>query len=74
MPVTTAQGVELSKQIGATYYIQCSSRTQQRFFYVCEDDVIVRSPRDVDQENGRNEGKRKLRRVPTSSGPSCKCG
>ncbi|XP_041009128.1 vesicle-associated protein 1-3-like isoform X3 [Juglans microcarpa x Juglans regia] len=29
MPVTTAQGVELSKQIGATYYIECSSRTQQ---------------------------------------------
>ncbi|XP_041009124.1 uncharacterized protein LOC121253218 isoform X1 [Juglans microcarpa x Juglans regia] len=32
-------------------------------FDVCEDDVIVSSPRAVDQENGRNEGE--------SSGQSC---
>ncbi|XP_010928578.3 rac-like GTP-binding protein 3 [Elaeis guineensis] len=29
MPVTTAQGEELRKQIGAAYYIECSSKTQQ---------------------------------------------
>ncbi|KAG2411247.1 hypothetical protein I3760_Q017600 [Carya illinoinensis] len=29
MPVTTAQGEELRNQIGATYYIECSSKTQQ---------------------------------------------
>ncbi|KAL9314150.1 hypothetical protein ACSQ67_019602 [Phaseolus vulgaris] len=29
MPVTTEQGEELRKQIGATYYIECSSKTQQ---------------------------------------------
>ncbi|WOL19862.1 rho-related protein from plants 1 rop1-like protein [Canna indica] len=29
VPVTTAQGDELRKQIGATYYIECSSKTQQ---------------------------------------------
>ncbi|KAF3544932.1 hypothetical protein DY000_02006011 [Brassica cretica] len=28
-PVTTAQGEELRKLIGATYYIECSSKTQQ---------------------------------------------
>ncbi|PNY09197.1 ROP small G protein [Trifolium pratense] len=29
VPVTTEQGEELRKQIGATYYIECSSKTQQ---------------------------------------------
>ncbi|KAK4857075.1 hypothetical protein QYF36_024259 [Acer negundo] len=29
VPVTTAQGEELRKQIGATYYIECSSETQE---------------------------------------------
>ncbi|PKI33251.1 hypothetical protein CRG98_046355 [Punica granatum] len=29
VPVTTAQGEELHKQIGAAYYIECSSKTQQ---------------------------------------------
>ncbi|KAI6682910.1 hypothetical protein NL676_028823 [Syzygium grande] len=29
VPVTTSQGEELRKQIGATYYIECSSKTQQ---------------------------------------------
>ncbi|GLT72727.1 hypothetical protein SLA2020_446350 [Shorea laevis] len=29
VPVTTAQGEELRKQIGAAYYIECSSKTQQ---------------------------------------------
>ncbi|KAG0473431.1 hypothetical protein HPP92_015288 [Vanilla planifolia] len=29
VPVSTAQGEELRKQIGAAYYIECSSRTQQ---------------------------------------------
>uniref|UniRef100_A0A1J3J180 Rac-like GTP-binding protein ARAC10 n=1 Tax=Noccaea caerulescens TaxID=107243 RepID=A0A1J3J180_NOCCA len=29
LPVTTAQGEELRKLIGATYYIECSSKTQQ---------------------------------------------
>ncbi|KAF4390929.1 hypothetical protein G4B88_030607 [Cannabis sativa] len=30
VPVTTAQGEELRKQIGAAYYIECSSKTQQK--------------------------------------------
>ncbi|KAL5191939.1 Rac-like GTP-binding protein ARAC8 [Glycine soja] len=29
VPVTTEQGEELRKHIGATYYIECSSKTQQ---------------------------------------------
>ncbi|RZC08178.1 Rac-like GTP-binding protein ARAC8 [Glycine soja] len=29
VPVTTDQGEELRKHIGATYYIECSSKTQQ---------------------------------------------
>ncbi|KAL8230627.1 hypothetical protein R6Q57_000405 [Mikania cordata] len=29
VPVTTAQGEELRKQMGAAYYIECSSKTQQ---------------------------------------------
>ncbi|KAL0357563.1 UNVERIFIED_CONTAM: Rac-like GTP-binding protein 3 [Sesamum calycinum] len=29
IPVTTAQGEELRRQIGASYYIECSSKTQQ---------------------------------------------
>ncbi|XP_010254428.1 PREDICTED: rac-like GTP-binding protein 3 isoform X1 [Nelumbo nucifera] len=29
VPITTAQGEELRKQIGAAYYIECSSKTQQ---------------------------------------------
>ncbi|KAH8493094.1 hypothetical protein H0E87_022372 [Populus deltoides] len=29
VPVTTAQGEELRKQIGAAYYVECSSKTQQ---------------------------------------------
>ncbi|KAM7255968.1 hypothetical protein ACFE04_011709 [Oxalis oulophora] len=34
VPVTTAQGEELRKQIGATYYIECSSKTQQEMIVV----------------------------------------
>ncbi|XP_057998627.1 rac-like GTP-binding protein 3 isoform X3 [Hevea brasiliensis] len=30
VPVTTSQGEELRKQIGAAYYVECSSKTQQR--------------------------------------------
>ncbi|XP_061952685.1 rac-like GTP-binding protein 3 isoform X1 [Populus nigra] len=30
VPVTMAQGEELRKQIGAAYYIECSSKTQQK--------------------------------------------
>ncbi|KAJ4897394.1 Rac-like GTP-binding protein ARAC10 [Raphanus sativus] len=33
-PVTTAQGEELRKLIGATYYIECSSKTQQNVIAV----------------------------------------
>jgi len=29
VPVTIAQGEELRRQIGAMYYIECSSKTQQ---------------------------------------------
>ncbi|KAF7100438.1 hypothetical protein CFC21_101954, partial [Triticum aestivum] len=29
VPVTTAQGEELRKHIGATCYVECSSKTQQ---------------------------------------------
>uniref|UniRef100_A0A6N2KSK6 Uncharacterized protein n=1 Tax=Salix viminalis TaxID=40686 RepID=A0A6N2KSK6_SALVM len=29
VPVTTAQGEDLQKQIGAAYYVECSSKTQQ---------------------------------------------
>ncbi|KAL5833569.1 hypothetical protein ACOSQ3_017243 [Xanthoceras sorbifolium] len=29
MPITTAQGEELKKMIGAVTYIECSSKTQQ---------------------------------------------
>uniref|UniRef100_A0A0D3EZY2 Uncharacterized protein n=3 Tax=Oryza TaxID=4527 RepID=A0A0D3EZY2_9ORYZ len=31
VPITTAQGEELRKQIGAPYYIECSSKTQLRY-------------------------------------------
>ncbi|CAK7328963.1 unnamed protein product [Dovyalis caffra] len=34
VPVTTAQGEELRKQIGAAYYIECSSKTQQALCYL----------------------------------------
>ncbi|KAF7080411.1 hypothetical protein CFC21_084503, partial [Triticum aestivum] len=36
IPVTTAQGEELRKQVGALYYIECSSKTQQVKFSVRE--------------------------------------
>ncbi|KAL5764735.1 hypothetical protein ACOSQ2_017329 [Xanthoceras sorbifolium] len=32
MPITTAQGEELKKMIGAVTYIECSSKTQQTVF------------------------------------------
>jgi hypothetical protein len=34
-PVTTSQGEELRKHIGATYYIECSSKTQQVHLFMC---------------------------------------
>ncbi|URE13394.1 rac-like GTP-binding protein [Musa troglodytarum] len=47
VPVSTAQGEELRKQIGAAYYIECSSKTQQyqiqTFNACCEHAFTIRT-------------------------------
>ncbi|XP_038984048.1 rac-like GTP-binding protein 5 isoform X1 [Phoenix dactylifera] len=46
IPVTTAQGEELRKQIGAAYYIECSSKTQQNVKAVFDaaTKIVIRPP------------------------------
>nr|KJB53192.1 hypothetical protein B456_008G297200 [Gossypium raimondii] len=46
LPVSTAQGEELRKQIGAAYYIECSSKTQQNVKAVFDDaiKVVIKPP------------------------------
>ncbi|KAG8638830.1 hypothetical protein MANES_14G068700v8 [Manihot esculenta] len=41
VPVTTSQGEELRKQIGAAYYIECSSKTQQNVKAVFDSAIRV---------------------------------
>ncbi|KAK9278387.1 hypothetical protein L1049_027952 [Liquidambar formosana] len=57
-PVTTAQGEELRKQIGAAYYIECSSKTQQNVKAVFDAaiKVVIKPPQK------QKEKKKKPRR------------
>uniref|UniRef100_A0A803P8X8 Uncharacterized protein n=1 Tax=Cannabis sativa TaxID=3483 RepID=A0A803P8X8_CANSA len=58
VPVTTAQGEELRKQIGAAYYIECSSKTQQNVKAVFDAAirVVIKPPQK------QKEKKKKQRR------------
>ncbi|GMN45834.1 hypothetical protein TIFTF001_015033 [Ficus carica] len=58
VPVTTAQGEELRKQIGAAYYIECSSKTQQNVKAVFDAaiKVVIKPPQK------QKEKKKKQRR------------
>ncbi|PON93343.1 Small GTP-binding domain containing protein [Trema orientale] len=58
VPVTTAQGEELRKQIGASYYIECSSKTQQNVKAVFDAaiKVVIKPPQK------QKEKKKKQRR------------
>ncbi|CAL9135529.1 rac-like GTP-binding protein 3 isoform X1 [Musa acuminata AAA Group] len=59
LPVTTVQGEELRKQIGAAYYVECSSRTQQNVKAVFDAAIkIVIQPPSKHKE----KRKRKTRR------------
>ncbi|TQD96869.1 hypothetical protein C1H46_017601 [Malus baccata] len=58
VPVTTAQGEELRKQIGAAFYIECSSKTQQNVKAVFDAAirVVIKPPQK------QKEKKKKQRR------------
>lgn len=58
VPVTTAQGEELRKQIGAAYYVECSSKTQQHVKAVFDAaiKVVIKPPQK------QKEKKKKQRR------------
>ncbi|XP_024969997.1 rac-like GTP-binding protein 3 isoform X2 [Cynara cardunculus var. scolymus] len=51
VPVTTAQGEELRKQMGAAYYIECSSKTQQNIKAVFDAAIrVVIKPQQAPKE------------------------
>ncbi|KAL9662327.1 hypothetical protein QQ045_027160 [Rhodiola kirilowii] len=62
VPVTTAQGEELRKQIGASYYIECSSKTQQNVKAVFDAAIKVVFKPDQKQEKKLKKKKRRFMR------------
>ncbi|KAL9668235.1 hypothetical protein QQ045_002613 [Rhodiola kirilowii] len=67
VPVTTAQGEELRRQIGASYYIECSSKTQQNVKAVFDAaiKVVIKMPPTNQKENV------KVKRKPRRGCASC---
>uniref|UniRef100_A0ACD5U6Z4 Uncharacterized protein n=1 Tax=Avena sativa TaxID=4498 RepID=A0ACD5U6Z4_AVESA len=58
IPVTTTQGEELRKQVGALYYIECSSKTQQNVKAVFEAAIKV----GIHPPSKQRENKKKKQR------------
>ncbi|WMV21576.1 hypothetical protein MTR67_014961 [Solanum verrucosum] len=58
VPVTTAQGEELRKQIGAAYYIECSSKTQQNVKGVFDAaiKVVIKPPQKQKEKKKQRRG------------------
>ncbi|KAI3464057.1 hypothetical protein Pfo_020720 [Paulownia fortunei] len=58
IPVTTAQGEELRKQIGAAYYIECSSKTQQNVKAVFDAaiKVVIKPPQQQREKKKPRRG------------------
>ncbi|KAE8729055.1 Rac-like GTP-binding protein 6 [Hibiscus syriacus] len=54
IPITTAQGEELKKQIGSSFYIECSSKTQQNVKAVFDAaiKVVLQPPKIKQKSNG----------------------
>lgn len=58
VPITTAQGEELKKQIGAAAYIECSSKTQQNIKAVFDSAIrVVLQPPKVKRKKKRKSHK-----------------
>ncbi|KAK6261146.1 hypothetical protein QUC31_006962 [Theobroma cacao] len=58
LPVSTAQGEELRKQIGAAYYIECSSKTQQNVKAVFDAaiKVVIKPPQKQKEKKKPSRG------------------
>eukprot|EP00252_Welwitschia_mirabilis_P008763 TRINITY_DN2091_c0_g1_i10.p1 TRINITY_DN2091_c0_g1~~TRINITY_DN2091_c0_g1_i10.p1 ORF type:complete len:107 (-),score=11.83 TRINITY_DN2091_c0_g1_i10:246-566(-) len=56
-PVTTAEGEELKKQIGAALYIECSSKTQQNIKAVFDAaiKVVIQPPKQKERKRRRSQ-------------------
>ncbi|KAJ6888645.1 hypothetical protein NC652_029664 [Populus alba x Populus x berolinensis] len=66
VPVTTAQGEELRKQIGAAYYIECSSKTQQNVKAVFDAAIkVVIKPAQKQKERKKKPRRGCLLSVPS---------
>ncbi|KAK4750724.1 hypothetical protein SAY87_004206 [Trapa incisa] len=60
VPVTTSQGEELRKQIGAAYYIECSSKTQRNVKAVFDSAIrVVIKPPQKQREKKKKKKRRK---------------
>ncbi|XP_008644256.1 rho-related protein from plants 1 isoform X1 [Zea mays] len=59
VPVTTAQGEELRRQIGAMYYIECSSKTQQNVKAVFDAaiKVVIQPPTKIREKKKKKSRK-----------------
>ncbi|KAJ4761463.1 Rac-like GTP-binding protein 3 [Rhynchospora pubera] len=57
LPVTTAQGEELRRQIGAAYYIECSSKTQQNVKAVFDAaiKVVIQPPQKLKEKKKKKQ-------------------
>ncbi|KAK8521481.1 hypothetical protein V6N13_077581 [Hibiscus sabdariffa] len=65
LPVSTAQGEELRKQIGAAYYIECSSKTQQNVKAVFDAAIkVVIKPPQKQKEKKKKPSRGCLMSVP----------
>uniref|UniRef100_A0A0D6QRM6 Uncharacterized protein n=1 Tax=Araucaria cunninghamii TaxID=56994 RepID=A0A0D6QRM6_ARACU len=58
VPVTTAEGEELRKQIGASSYIECSSKTQQNIKAVFDAaiKVVIQPPKQKEKKRRKSRG------------------
>lgn len=65
VPVTTAEGEELRKQIGAASYIECSSKTQQNIKAVFDAaiKVVIQPPKQKEKKRKKSHGGCSILRV-----------
>ncbi|GMH24008.1 hypothetical protein Nepgr_025851 [Nepenthes gracilis] len=65
MPISTAQGEELKKLIGASAYIECSSKTQQNVKLVFDAAIkVVLQPPKTKKKKSKKQRNHKLHRSP----------
>jgi len=72
-PITTEQGIELAKKIGAKKYLECSALTQQNLSLIFEEAVkLVLFPKENEEQKGAPVDKKKEKK-PTGKKDDKEC-